>query len=408
MASSFRALLASKWWDPEWGRSNDRRHDLLITVWVRWVAAIGWLAVNNYRPDLGDPSYIPNNLLALGVITFNAYVHFRLRKGLKVSWQCALALSITDLIAISWGLLNSDGFFNGHYVLYYPALAMFSVVFSSIACLTCGVLVSLIYTGISIQSIPGYSLDGEQETTLLVRVLAMFVVIACVNLVARYERFRRRQAVAQALELQRERIELSRTIHDTVAQSIYMLSIGIETSRRLAKNSNQALIQCLDATYALSQNLLWEIQAPIGAGPLFRDSGLGSVLRSHIASFNEIASIPITLIEEGTEPSLSPGTKGLLFSIVHNSLINVLRHSQAASASVTLVFGTDGISLTIADDGVGLPADFDERGEGIHSMLDSAELMGGRLQVSSGLSDAGTTVTCWVPHVLELGGQKVV
>ena len=144
MASSFRALLASMWWDPEWGRSNDRRHDLLITVWVRWVAAIGWLAVKNYRPDLGDPSYIPNNLLALGVIAFNAYVHFRLRKGLKVSWQCALALSITDLIAISWGLLNSDGFFNGHYVLYYPALALFSVVFSSfVACLTCGVLVSL-------------------------------------------------------------------------------------------------------------------------------------------------------------------------------------------------------------------------------------------------------------------------
>lgn len=97
-----------------------------------------------------------------------------------------------------------------------------------------------------------------------------------------------------------------------------------------------------------------------------------------------------------------------MFSIVHNSLTNVLRHSQAASASVTLVFGTDSISLTIADDGVGLPADFDERGEGIHSMLDSAEQMGGRLHVSSGLSDAGTTVTCWVPHVLELGGQKVV
>ena len=409
MASSFRALLAAMWWDPEWGGTSDRRHDLLITVWVRWAAAIGWLAVNNYRPDIGDPSYIPNNLLALGVIAFNAYVHFRLRKGLKVSWQCALALSMTDLIAISWGLLNSDGFFNGHYVLYYPALALFSVLFSSfIACLTCGVLVSLVYAGISIQSVPGYSLDGEQETTLLVRVLAMFVVIAGVNLVARYERFRRRQAVVQALELQRERIELSRTIHDTVAQSIYMISIGIDTSRRLANNSNRALIQSLDGTYALTQKLLWDIQAPIGGGPLFRDSELSSVLRSHIASFNEITSIPITLTEEGTEPPISPATKGLLFSIVHNSLTNVLRHSQATSASVTLVFGTEGINLTIADDGIGLPADFHERGEGIHSMLDSAEQMGGRLQVSSGLSDIGTTVTCWVPHVLELGGQKVV
>ena len=409
MASSFRARLSAMWWDPEWGSTNNRGHDLLITVWVRWVAAIGWLAVNNYRPVLDDPSYIPNNLLALGVMTFNACVHYRLKKGLKVSWQCALALSIADLIAISWGLLNSDGFFNGQYVLYYPALALFSVVFSSfIACLTCGVLVSLIYAGISIQSVPGYSLDGDQEATLLVRILAMFVVIACVNLVARYERFRRREAVVQALELQRERVELSRTIHDTVAQSIYMLSIGIETSRRLANNSNQALIRSLDATYTLTQNLLWEIQAPIGGGPLFRDTELASVLRSHIATFTEITFIPITLTQEGNEPPLSPGTKGFLFSIVHNSLTNVLRHSQATSASVTLVFGAEGIHLTIADDGIGLPADFDERGKGIHNMLVSAEQMGGRLQVSSGLSDVGTTVSCWVPHVLELGGQKVV
>lgn len=409
MVSSYRTLLAAMWRDPDWSRFNDRRHDLLITVWVRWAATIGWLAVNNYRPDLDDPSYIPNNLLALAVMAFNAYVHYRLVKGPRVSWQCALALSITDLVAISWGLLNSDGFFNGHYVLYYPALALFSALFSSfIACLTCGLLVALVYAGISIESAPSYSLDGDQETTLLVRILAMFVVIACVNLVARYERFRRRDAVVQALELQRERVELSRTIHDTLAQSIYMLSIGIETSRRLANHSNQALMRSLDATYALAQNLLWEIQAPIGGGPLFRDTKLGQVLRSHIETFTEITSIQITLSQEGEEPQLSPGTKGLLFSIVHNSLTNVLRHSQATTASVTLVFGPEGVDLTIVDDGIGLPADFEVRGEGIHSMLDSAEQMGGRLQVSSGLSNVGTTVTCWVPHVLELGGQKVV
>ena len=41
-------------------------------------------------------------------------------------------------------------------------------------------------------------------------------------------------------------------------------------------------------------------------------------------------------------------------------------------------------------------------------MPDSAEQVTGRPQVFLGLSDMGTTVTCWVPHVLELGGPKVV
>lgn len=74
---------------------------------------------------------------------------------------------------------------------------------------------------------------------------------------------------------------------------------------------------------------------------------------------------------------------------------------------MTLVFGTEGINLAIADDGTGLPAEFDERGEVTNSMLDSAAQMGDHLRVSSGLSDLGATATCWVPHVLELGGQKV-
>ena len=158
MVTAIRTLLASTLWDPDWTGETDRRNDLRITIWVRWVAAIGWLAVNNYRPDLDAPSYIPNNLIALGLLAFNAYVHYRLRTNRKVTWQCARSLSIADLVAISWGLVNSDGFFNGHYVLYYPALALFSVLFSSMgACFLCGILVSLTYAAISLESVPNYT-----------------------------------------------------------------------------------------------------------------------------------------------------------------------------------------------------------------------------------------------------------
>ena len=409
MVNSIRMIVVSALRDPDWTDQRDRRHDLVITVWIRWLAVIGWLAVNNYRPDLDAPSYIPNNLLALAVLAFNAYVHYKVYTHSKVSWQCVLALSLTDLAAISWGLLNSDGFFNGHYVLFYPALAAFSVLFSSfVACLICGSLVSLAYAAISIASVPNQTLDGDQETTLLVRILAMFVVIAIVNLVARYERFRRREAVLQAVELQRERVELSRSIHDTVAQTTYMISIGIETARRLANQSNQELINSLDATYSLARSVLWELQAPIGGGPLFRGQELGPVLRSHATTFKEITSIPTIVSQEGEEPVLSPATKGLFFSIIHNALTNVIRHSQATNVSIFLEFTHQGITLSISDNGIGLPDGFGERGEGLLSMLSSAEQMGGRLEVTSDSLEQGTTVTCWIPNVLEQGGRKVV
>ena len=398
LVTALKALLASTLRDPNWSAEADRQNDLRITIWVRWVAGIGWLIVNNYIPDLDAPSYIPNNVIALAVLTFNGYVHYRLRTNRRVTWQIALALSVADLAAISWGLLNSDGFYNGHYVLYYPALALFSVLFSSIAaCLTCGVLVSLTYAAISIQSVPGYDLNGDEETTLLVRILAMFVVIAIVNLVARYERFRRREAVAQAVELERQHIELSRHIHDTVAQTAYMIGIGIETARRLADHSNQELLNSLDATYALAQSAIWEAQAPIDGGLIFQGRELGQVVRAHAATFNDITSIPTTVNQEGDEPPLPTATKGLIFSIIHNALTNVIRHSQAENVSIFLEFQQESIRLSVSDDGVGLPNGYTERGEGFRNMLSSAKQMGGQFEATSNEPERGTTVTCWIP-----------
>ena len=71
---------------------------------------------------------------------------------------------------------------------------------------------------------------------------------------------------------------------------------------------------------------------------------------------------------------------------------------------MTPAFGTEGINLTIADYAIVLPADFDNRGVGIYSMLNNAEHKGRRLEVSSGVRDLRTTDTCRVPHVLKLGG----
>ena len=400
LVTTLKGLLAPALRDPYWSDESDRRNDLQITVWVRWVAGIGWLIVNNYIPDLDAGSYIPNNLIALGVIAFNAYVHYRLRTNRRITWQIALALSVADLGAISWGLFNSDGFYSSHYVLYYPALAIFCVLFSSIAaCIICGVLVSLAYAAISVASVPGHTLTGDEDTTLLLRILAMLVVIGLVNLVTRYERFRRGEAVAQAVELERQRIELSRAIHDTVAQTAYMIGIGIETARRLADHSNQELMNSLDATYALAQSAIWEAQAPIDGGLIFQGIELAQVVRAHAATFNDITSIPANVNQKGDEPPFSTASKGLIFSIIHNALTNVIRHAQAENVTITLEFQRDGIRISVSDDGVGLPQGYSERGAGFPNMVSSAEQMGGRLETTSNQPGRGTTVTCWLPAI---------
>ena len=88
-----------------------------------------------------------------------------------------------------------------------------------------------------------------------------------------------------------------------------------------------------------------------------------------------------------------------LFSIAHNALTNAFRHADAGSVHVALAFSGDSIRLTVADDGVGLPGDYAQRGRGFVGMRAEAERMGGRLVVASGGPGGGTSVSCEIPSI---------
>ena len=99
-------------------------------------------------------------------------------------------------------------------------------------------------------------------------------------------------------------------------------------------------------------------------GEIFEGMELGGVLESLAATFSTISSIPAELAQSGVEPPLSIATRGALFSIAFNALINALRHSHASHVRVGLDFERDGLRMSIADDGTGLPDDYATRGQG--------------------------------------------
>ena len=66
-------------------------------------------------------------------------------------------------------------------------------------------------------------------------------------------------------------------------------------------------------------------------------------------------------------------------------------------------FESDGIRLSVSDDGVGLPDDYADRGRGFSGMKADAEQMSGELIVQSGGGGGGNTITCVVPHKAHVG-----
>ena len=137
----------------------------------------------------------------------------------------------------------------------------------------------------------GLDLGGGDEKELVARLAVMYLVPACVGLIVRLERDRRQAAMTRERRMNQERIDLSQAIHDTTAQTAYMIDLGIDRARELARDSNQELVAALDGISALSRTAIWEMRGPIDAGRIFQGRELGRVLWSHCATFERITSV---------------------------------------------------------------------------------------------------------------------
>ena len=374
-------------------------HAARISVWGRWFIWLLGVFLLVYRPSFWYPE--DSGLLYVSVLlgTLNGLVHHRLLKKRPVTWRWMLFFSATDMVLITAGVVIDGGFTRLIFLAYYPALAVFAVVFSSHwLSLAWTTTAAVSYAVVCLRVDSGLDLDAGNDKVLVARLAVMSMMVLGISFTTRFERIRWQTAVSRERQLQQERIELSQTIHDTAAQTAYMIGLGIHRARKLAGESNQELVAALDATATLSRSAMWELRRPIDAGRIFEGRELGPVLWSHCATFEKITAVPAKMCQAGTEPPLAIETRTRLFSIAHNALTNAFLHARPGRVEVLLDFKADQIRLSVSDDGVGLPADYAERGRGFNGMRADAAAMGGMLIVEGDEGEGGTTITCVVPR----------
>jgi PAS domain S-box-containing protein len=86
-----------------------------------------------------------------------------------------------------------------------------------------------------------------------------------------------------------------------------------------------------------------------------------------------------------------------LYRIAREAVINANKHAQAREIVVNLDRSRKGITLSISDNGVGIPAGMNpSAGMGFHIMNQRAKSIGGRLEIAS-RKHTGTRVTCHLP-----------
>ena len=391
-------------WTIDGQDANELPYAAKVSIHLRWVFQLAILAEASYRIEYGALSHFFNTAYVLGMMAANGYVWWRIRKSGRVDPRWLLALSAMDVACLTFSMSLSGGIDSRYFPIHYAAVALVAWVFASpYLVISWTTMVAATYVAVCLVAGDGMDLDQQDEKVLFYRLVGIYGVAVSVNMVTRFERMRRLRAVEREGESNRQRIEISQSIHDTTAQSAYMLGLGLEQAVEMAGKSNPGLTDKLGGLSELSRSTMWELRHPIDGGQIFAGGTLSEVLAAHADTFTVITSIPAELVRRGEEPELPTTTRSLLFSIAHNSLTNALRHSSAGSVTILLEFGERDLRMSVSDDGLGLPEDYATRGHGFRNMGADAGRLGGALEVQS--NQDGTTVICVVPYIPGEGGR---
>jgi two-component system, NarL family, sensor kinase len=195
-----------------------------------------------------------------------------------------------------------------------------------------------------------------------------------------------------------ERTRIAREIHDTLAQGLTAIALNIEGAmNRLDSHPDQAR-ERLARALAMARENLEEARRSVldlrGAAPL-EGKPLAEALAGLARTFTSNTGIPVDVHASDIE-GLSLRTESELFRIAQEALTNVSKHAHAKRVEINLRQRGPTLTLSIRDDGNGLPRVRPDQGHGLVGMRERAKLLGGRLQVSSAPLK-GTRVLAHVP-----------
>jgi two-component system sensor histidine kinase UhpB len=207
----------------------------------------------------------------------------------------------------------------------------------------------------------------------------------------------RRESSRNALAAQEhERLRIARELHDEIGQTLTAIAIEAERSAQAGSPADRESWERIAAWVQQSVEDLRRLSRELRPEAL-DDLGL---VNAFIALCTRVAAQSGIEIERRLPdrlPPRSPEIDLVLYRVAQESLTNVMRHSGAARASVSLLALDDRLVLSVRDDGRGI-TDAERTGAktGLAGMRERALLVGGTLTIRS-RPEEGTEVKLEAP-----------
>jgi len=208
---------------------------------------------------------------------------------------------------------------------------------------------------------------------------AFFLSAAALGAAARYREKIRIRDIDEAKA--REREQLARELHDTVAHHVSGIAIQAQAGRAIAASHPERAIEALVTIEDAATRTLAELRAIVGV--LRASQGTGFAPQPGMAEVEQLATDgqghPIVeVVLAGELDDLSPAVGSAIYRLVQESITNSRRHARHATRVTVAVTGdSDQVRLTVDDDGSSGTASRAQAGYGVVGMRERATLLGG-------------------------------
>jgi len=195
-----------------------------------------------------------------------------------------------------------------------------------------------------------------------------------------------------------ERRQLSLDLHDDSIQTLASACHELDILKDSSSSAQSRLPEVRRSVADVIQRLR-DVSVALHP-PVLDDMGVVSALRGLLADYEQKGIFVGQLAVTGEQRRLPQDRELTIFRIAQEALRNIVRHGKATRVRVGVAFAVREVVLEVVDDGIGFDVlalrNQGGRHMGLLSMKERAEMIGGRLELSS-KPGKGTRVTARLP-----------
>ena len=214
---------------------------------------------------------------------------------------------------------------------------------------------------------------------------------------------RRRLAETARREAGEERLRIARELHDVVAHHMSLINVQAGVALHLVDRSPEQVETSLQTIKDASKEALNELRSLIGvlradneAAPRLPVATLASL--DELANRARQAGLDLqTSVTGQTDATIPAAVELAAYRIIQEAVTNVVRHSGATQAEVTVIVGDDAVDLVVSDNGRGIARTRRAGdGTGLRGMEERAHALHGHVDIGPA-PIRGTRVSAHLP-----------